>query len=61
MYSNFNYKPQTESHQQHLGLYMDRYLCALAIVIEVTGRRMKCSHFILEYSRMPAFALHLYR
>ena len=27
-------------------------------MIEVTSRRMECTHFILEYSWMPAVALH---
>ena len=34
--SNFNYKPQAESRQQHLALYMDRHLRSVAIMIEVT-------------------------
>ena len=56
--SNLNYyKPQTESHQQHLALYMDRHLSLVAIMIEVTSRHMKCTHFHSHYSRMPAVAL----
>ena len=43
--SNFNYKPQTESQQQHLALYMDRNQCSVATMIEVTSRHMKCTHF----------------
>ena len=26
-------------------------------MIEVASRRMECTHFILEYSRMPAVAI----
>ena len=45
--SNFNYKPQAESRQQHLSLYMDRHLRSVAIIIEMTGRHMECTHFNL--------------
>ena len=27
-------------------------------MIEVTSRHLECTHFILDYSRMPAVALH---
>ena len=51
MCSNFNYKPQTESHQQHLALHMDRHLHSVAIMI-VTSRHMECTHFNLNNSQM---------
>ena len=54
--SNFNYKPQTESRQQHLVLYMHRHLHSVDIMIEVTSRHTKFTHFILEFSQMPAVA-----
>ena len=38
-FSGFNYKPQTDSHHQHLALYMDRHQCSVAIMIEVTSCR----------------------
>ena len=31
---------------------MDRHLRSLAIMIEVTSRHTKCTHFNLDYSRM---------
>ena len=40
--SNFNYKPQAESRQQHLSLYMDRYLRSVAMMIEVTSQHQGC-------------------
>ena len=55
--SNFNCKPQVESRQQHLALYVDCHLCPLAIMIEVTTRHTECTHFHLDYSRLPAVAL----
>ena len=55
--SNFNYKPQAESQQQHFALYMYCLLLSLAIIIEVTSRHMECTHFNLAYSQMPAVAL----
>ena len=55
--SNFNYKPQVESRQQHLDLYMDRHLRSVAIMTEVTSRHMECTHSNADYSRMPAVAL----
>ena len=57
--SNFNYKPQAESRQQHLALYVDCYLRSVAIRIEVTSRHIKCTYFDLDYSRMLALALRL--
>ena len=54
--SNFNHKPQVESRQQHLALYMDRQLRLAAIVIEVTSRHTECTHFNLDYSQMLAVA-----
>ena len=57
--SNLNYKPQAESRQQHLVLYMDRHLRSTAVMIEVTGRHMECTHFNLDYSQIPAVAQHL--
>ena len=54
--SNFNSKPQTESRQQHLGLYMDRHLYLVTIMIEVTSRHMECTHFNPDNSQMPAVA-----
>ena len=54
---NFNYKPQTESQQKHLVLYIDRHLRPVAIMIEVTSRHMECTDFNLVYSQMPAVAL----
>ena len=55
--NNFNYKSQAESPQQHLALYMDRHLRSVAMEIEVTSHLMECTHFNLDYSRMPAVAL----
>ena len=55
--SNFNYKPQTESHQQQLALHMDRHLRSVAIMIEVTSRHMECTYFNSNYNRMPAVSL----
>ena len=43
--SNYNYKPQTESHQPHLALYANCHLRSVAIMIEVTSRHMECTHF----------------
>ena len=57
--SNFNYKPQTEGHQQHLASHMERQLLTVAIMIEVSSRYMKCTHFDLDCSQMPAVALQL--
>ena len=37
---------------------MDRHLRLVAIMIEVTSRHAKCTHFNLDYSRMPAVARH---
>ena len=58
--SNFYYKPQIESRQQHLALYMDRRLHALALMVEVTSRHMEYTHFDLDYNQMPDVALHHY-
>ena len=52
-----NYKPQTESHQQHFGLYMERHLRSAAIIMEMTSRHTECTHFNLYYSQIPAAAL----
>ena len=41
--TNFNYKPQVESRQQHLALCMDRHLRSVAIMIEVTSRHTECT------------------
>ena len=49
--SNFNYKPQAESHQQHLALYTNRHLRSVAIMIEVISRHTECTHFNLDYSQ----------
>ena len=58
--SNFNYIPQIEGHQQHLDLYMEHphRSVGLAIMIEVTSCHMECTHFNLDYSQVPAVALH---
>ena len=55
--SNFNYKLQTESQQQHLALYMECHLRSVAIMIEVTSRHMECTYFNLNSGQMPAVAL----
>ena len=56
--SNFiNYKPQADSRQQHLALYMNRHLSLVAIMIKVTNRHTKCTHFKLDYIRIFAIAL----
>ena len=55
--SNFNYKPQVESRQQYLALYMERHLCSVAIMIEVTSRHTECTHYNSNNSQMPAVAL----
>ena len=49
-------QPLTESHQQHLALYMDRHLRSIAIMIEVTSRHVEYTHFDLDCSRMTAVA-----
>ena len=51
--SNFNYKPQVESCQQYLALYLDCYLRALAVMMKVTCRHMEYSHFNLDYGCLP--------
>ena len=58
--SNFNCKPQVESRQQHLALYMDRRLRSVAILIEVTSRRMECTHLNVNYSWTPAVVQQRY-
>ena len=58
--SNFNYKPQAESRQQHLALCMDRHLRSAAIMIEVTGRQTESTPFNQYYSQMPAVARQQY-
>ena len=40
---------------------MDRHLPSVAIMIEVTNRHMECTHFNLEYSRMPTVAPQHYQ
>ena len=35
---------------------MERHLRSVAIMIEVISRHMECTHFNLDYSRMPAVA-----
>ena len=52
--SNFNYKPQTESRQQHVALYTENHARSAAIMIEETSRHMECTYFNLDYSQMPA-------
>ena len=59
-HSNFNYKPQVESRQQHLALCMDRHLRSVAIMIEVTSRHLECTHFYSDCSQMPAVAKQLH-
>ena len=59
--NNLNYKPQAESRQQHLALYIDRLLRSVTILTEVASRQMECTHFNWNYSRMPAVALHYHR
>ena len=56
--SNFNYKPQADSRQQHLALYMECHLLEVTVMVEVTCRQMECTHFNLDNSRMPAVAQH---
>ena len=58
--SNFNYKPHTESHQQHLDLFIERHLRSVAIMIELTSRHTECTYFNSDYSQMPAVALQVY-
>ena len=41
-----------------MALYIDSRLRSIAIMIEVTSHRMECNHFNLDYSLMPADALH---
>ena len=38
---------------------MNHHLRPVAIMIEVTSRHMECTHFNLDYNRMPAIALQL--
>ena len=57
MCSNYNCKPQTESHQPHLALYTDRHLRSVSIMIKMASRHTECAHFNLDYSWMPAVAL----
>ena len=54
--SNFNYKPQTESHQHHLAFHMDRHLRSVAIMIEVTSHHTEFTDFNSDYSQTPAVA-----
>ena len=54
--SIFHYKPQTESGQQQLNLYMDRNLRSVAIMIEVASRHIECAHFNSDYSQIPSVA-----
>ena len=54
--SNFNYKPQIESHQQHVASYMECHLHSVAIMTEMTSRHMECTHFNLDYSQISAVA-----
>ena len=54
--SNLSNKPQAESRQQHLALYMDHHIHSVAVMIEVTSRHMECTYFNLDYSRKPAVA-----
>ena len=56
-----NYKPQVESRQQHLALYMDRFRPTVAIMIKVTSRRGECTLFNSDYSQLPAVALQMYK
>ena len=56
--SNFNYKPQVERCQQHLALCMDCQLRSVAIMIEVTSCHTEYTRLNLDYSQMPALALH---
>ena len=42
--SNFNYKPQVGSRQQHQALHVDRHLRSVAIMIEVTSCHMESAH-----------------
>ena len=55
--SNFSYKSEAESQQQHFALYMDRHLRSVTIMIKVSSRHMQCTHFKPSNSRMPAVAL----
>ena len=55
-FNNFNYKPQAESQQQHLGLYVDHHQLSVAIMIEVTSRHLECTYFNLDYSQMHVVA-----
>ena len=48
--SNFNYKPQVESRQQHLALYTEPHLRTVAIMTEVTSHHMEYTHFYPDYS-----------
>ena len=66
--SNLSYKPQIESRQQHLALYTDCHLCLLDIMIVVTSRHIKCTHFNLEsgmwkrlFFKRFRFRFHTYR
>ena len=38
---------------------MDGNLRSVAIMIKVTSRHRKCTHFNLDYSRMPAVTLQV--
>ena len=37
-------------------LYMDCHLRSVTTMTEVTSRHMKCTHFNLDYNRMPGIA-----
>ena len=56
--SNLNCKPQIESRQQQLALYIDRNIRLVAIMIDVTSRHLECTDYNLDCSQMSAVALH---
>ena len=49
--SNRNYKPQMESHQQHLALYMKRHLHSATVMMDLTSCHTECTHLTLITAR----------
>ena len=51
----------SRSRQQNLALYTERHLHSVAIMLEMTSRRVECTHFNLDFSQMPAVMQQLHR
>ena len=55
--SNFNYKSQAESQQQHLDLYPKRHLRLVAIMIKETSCNTECTYFNLDFQVLLTLCL----